>query len=240
MTPGRKPSIRTSARSTSSRTTSTRARVLEVERHGGPAATEEVLGGRHHETGAAGPVDADDVRAEIGQQHAGEGAGPDPDELDDRTPCSGPVRCCGHSPIVTVALSRLEVTPVTYYRYGYVSSSVSRSGKEPHDDSTRVHPQRLRRASPADPWHRAPPAGVGPRVRPARESYDVIAIDLAGFGESEPYPDGTAYTMDNACRIIGENLQAWGVSDPTSSATRSAARSRSRWVPAAWPAPSPR
>jgi pimeloyl-ACP methyl ester carboxylesterase len=46
------------------------------------------------------------------------------------------------------------------------------------------------------------------------ESYDVIAIDLAGFGESEPYPDGTAYTMDNACRIIGENLQEWGVSDP--------------------------
>lgn len=46
------------------------------------------------------------------------------------------------------------------------------------------------------------------------ESYDVIAIDLAGFGESEPYPDGTAYSMDNACRIIGENLAEWGVSQP--------------------------
>lgn len=46
------------------------------------------------------------------------------------------------------------------------------------------------------------------------ESYDVIAVDLAGFGESEPYPDGTAYSMDNACRIIGENLAEWGVSDP--------------------------
>ena len=46
------------------------------------------------------------------------------------------------------------------------------------------------------------------------ESYDVIAIDLAGFGESEPYPAGTAYTMDNACRIIGENLEEWGVSQP--------------------------
>ena len=46
------------------------------------------------------------------------------------------------------------------------------------------------------------------------ESYDVIAIDLAGFGESEPYPAGTAYTMDNACRIIGENLKEWGVSQP--------------------------
>jgi pimeloyl-ACP methyl ester carboxylesterase len=46
------------------------------------------------------------------------------------------------------------------------------------------------------------------------ESYDVIALDLAGFGESEPYPEGTAYTMDNACRIIGENFEEWGVSDP--------------------------
>ena len=46
------------------------------------------------------------------------------------------------------------------------------------------------------------------------ESYDVIALDLAGFGESEPYPEGTAYTMDNACRIIGENLAEWGVSRP--------------------------
>jgi pimeloyl-ACP methyl ester carboxylesterase len=46
------------------------------------------------------------------------------------------------------------------------------------------------------------------------ESYDVIALDLAGFGESEPYPKGTAYTMDNTCRIIGENLKEWGVSRP--------------------------
>lgn len=46
------------------------------------------------------------------------------------------------------------------------------------------------------------------------ESYDVIALDLAGFGESETYPNGTAYTMDNACRIIGENLEEWGVSRP--------------------------
>ncbi|MEV7397888.1 alpha/beta hydrolase [Aeromicrobium sp. NPDC092404] len=46
------------------------------------------------------------------------------------------------------------------------------------------------------------------------ESYDVVAVDLAGFGESEPYPDGTAYTMDNACRIIGENLQEWGITRP--------------------------
>jgi pimeloyl-ACP methyl ester carboxylesterase len=46
------------------------------------------------------------------------------------------------------------------------------------------------------------------------ESYDVIALDLAGFGESEPYPAGMAYSMDNACRIIGENFAEWGISRP--------------------------
>ena len=34
------------------------------------------------------------------------------------------------------------------------------------------------------------------------ESYDVIAIDLAGFGESEPYPAGTAYTMTSSARLV--------------------------------------
>lgn len=46
------------------------------------------------------------------------------------------------------------------------------------------------------------------------ESYDVIALDLAGFGESEPHPAGISYSMDNACRIIGENFAAWGISRP--------------------------
>jgi pimeloyl-ACP methyl ester carboxylesterase len=46
------------------------------------------------------------------------------------------------------------------------------------------------------------------------ESYDVIAIDLAGFGESEPYPGGTPYSMDNACRIIAENFEEWDISRP--------------------------
>jgi pimeloyl-ACP methyl ester carboxylesterase len=46
------------------------------------------------------------------------------------------------------------------------------------------------------------------------ESYDVIALDLAGFGDSEPYPAGTAYSMDTACRIIAENFERWGVSRP--------------------------
>jgi pimeloyl-ACP methyl ester carboxylesterase len=46
------------------------------------------------------------------------------------------------------------------------------------------------------------------------ESYDVIAVDLAGFGESDPYPSGTAYTMENACSILEENFAAWGISKP--------------------------
>jgi pimeloyl-ACP methyl ester carboxylesterase len=46
------------------------------------------------------------------------------------------------------------------------------------------------------------------------ESYDVIALDLAGFGESAPYPDGTAYSMDNACRILVDNFEEWGISRP--------------------------
>ena len=46
------------------------------------------------------------------------------------------------------------------------------------------------------------------------ESYDVIAVDLAGFGESEPYPPGVDYSMDNACRILEENFREWGISRP--------------------------
>lgn len=46
------------------------------------------------------------------------------------------------------------------------------------------------------------------------ESYDVIAVDLAGFGESDPYPAGTSYNMDNACRILQENFEEWGIAKP--------------------------
>lgn len=46
------------------------------------------------------------------------------------------------------------------------------------------------------------------------ESYDVIAVDLAGFGESEPHPAGTAHTMDEACRNLAENFEEWGISRP--------------------------
>ncbi len=46
------------------------------------------------------------------------------------------------------------------------------------------------------------------------ESYDVIAVDLAGFGQSPGYPAGTAYTMDNAAADISANFAAWGIQKP--------------------------
>lgn len=44
--------------------------------------------------------------------------------------------------------------------------------------------------------------------------HDVIAVDLAGFGESAPYPAGVAYDMDNACRDLAANFALWGVERP--------------------------
>jgi pimeloyl-ACP methyl ester carboxylesterase len=46
------------------------------------------------------------------------------------------------------------------------------------------------------------------------ERYDVIRIDLAGFGESPAYPPGAAYTMDNACADLTANFAEWGVERP--------------------------
>ncbi|MCW2782794.1 MAG: alpha/beta hydrolase [Marmoricola sp.] len=45
-------------------------------------------------------------------------------------------------------------------------------------------------------------------------SYDVIAVDLAGFGESPAYVDGVDYTMDNACKDLAANFAAWGIERP--------------------------
>ncbi|MCW2801650.1 MAG: hypothetical protein JWQ70_3122 [Aeromicrobium sp.] len=53
-----------------------------------------------------------------------------------------------------------------------------------------------------------------PVVDRLAQKYDVIAVDLAGFGESDAYPAGTAYTMENACSILEENFAEWGVSKP--------------------------
>lgn len=46
------------------------------------------------------------------------------------------------------------------------------------------------------------------------ERHDVIAIDLAGFGESDPYPSGQRYDMDNACADLAANFEHWGVERP--------------------------
>lgn len=44
--------------------------------------------------------------------------------------------------------------------------------------------------------------------------HDVIAVDLAGFGDSAPYPRGTEYDMDNACRDLEANFEKWGIERP--------------------------
>ncbi|MEO6606478.1 MAG: alpha/beta hydrolase [Aeromicrobium sp.] len=46
------------------------------------------------------------------------------------------------------------------------------------------------------------------------ESYDVIAVDLSGFGESEAYPAGMPYSMENACEHFAQQFAAWGVERP--------------------------
>lgn len=46
------------------------------------------------------------------------------------------------------------------------------------------------------------------------ERYDVIAVDLAGFGESPAYARGVPYTMDNACADLAANFALWGVDRP--------------------------
>ncbi|AWB93898.1 alpha/beta fold hydrolase [Aeromicrobium chenweiae] len=46
------------------------------------------------------------------------------------------------------------------------------------------------------------------------ESYDVIAVDLAGFGESPAYPESASYDMDSACDNLADNFARWGVDRP--------------------------
>lgn len=46
------------------------------------------------------------------------------------------------------------------------------------------------------------------------ERYDVIALDLAGFGESPEYAKGVSYGMDNACLDLAANFAEWGIDRP--------------------------
>ncbi|MDF9717748.1 alpha/beta fold hydrolase [Nocardioides sp. ChNu-153] len=54
----------------------------------------------------------------------------------------------------------------------------------------------------------------GPVFDRLAERYDVIAVDLAGFGESPAFPAGVPYTMDVACEHLGEQFAAWGIERP--------------------------
>lgn len=46
------------------------------------------------------------------------------------------------------------------------------------------------------------------------ERYDVLAADLPGFGESDPYPAGTRIDMEAACRVVVAELARQGVERP--------------------------
>ncbi len=46
------------------------------------------------------------------------------------------------------------------------------------------------------------------------ERYDVIRVDLAGFGESPAYPRGVPYTMENASADLAANFAEWGIERP--------------------------
>lgn len=46
------------------------------------------------------------------------------------------------------------------------------------------------------------------------ESYDVIAIDLPGFGESPAHPEGVSYSMDHTCQNLADNFAQWGIERP--------------------------
>jgi pimeloyl-ACP methyl ester carboxylesterase len=46
------------------------------------------------------------------------------------------------------------------------------------------------------------------------QHYDVIAVDLAGFGDSPPYDKGLPYDMENACADLAANFASWGCPTP--------------------------
>lgn len=44
--------------------------------------------------------------------------------------------------------------------------------------------------------------------------YDVIAVDLPGFGVSPRFPKGTSYTIENVVDTLVENFALWGIERP--------------------------
>jgi len=53
-----------------------------------------------------------------------------------------------------------------------------------------------------------------PVLETLAQSYDVIAVDLAGFGESPAYPADASYDMDSACDNLADNFALWGIERP--------------------------
>lgn len=53
-----------------------------------------------------------------------------------------------------------------------------------------------------------------PIVDQLAEKYEVIRLDLAGFGESPAYSKDTPYTMENACADLAANFAEWGIERP--------------------------
>ena len=79
-----------------------------------------------------------------------------------------------------------------------------------------------------------------PVVSLLADSYEVFAVDLAGFGTSAPPPDRVGYSMENACQNLADNFSLWGIENPTSSATPWVAPWPSSWRPEATLDPPPR
>ena len=77
---GRKPSISASALSSRLEHALRLGGVLQIDRDARAAARDDVARIRVR---AGGPVEADHVRAHVGEQHGGERAGPDAGEFDD-------------------------------------------------------------------------------------------------------------------------------------------------------------
>lgn len=76
-------------------------RGFEVDDHRALVAVGDVVGGVDPQAGAAGAVHADDVRAQVGEEHGGERARPDPGQLDHAHAGERALSCCRPHPALT-------------------------------------------------------------------------------------------------------------------------------------------
>lgn len=54
----------------------------------------------------------------------------------------------------------------------------------------------------------------GPVMDRLAQTYDVIAPDLSGFGQSPAFAGGVRYSMDNACEHLLGQFERWGATKP--------------------------